>query len=222
MLNIRQKHTSTVPQIESTKQTIYEASSALTFTYFAAGSGSQQSAEPYSSNVLFTKILYFENITPGMAHRIEFDLTIPLTIPAAAADFTLQYSLKVEGNEIVSNTLVYPAIPALTSIPVTHFGYIFTSATPSVEVNVNLPRMVSTTLSSDANALDRQFTTTVAVIRYDYVYNPLTDCCGTTCPANSGVIIAAASTYPPMCASCSAGLIYNSLTRRCQCQTGHY
>ena len=220
MLNILQKHLSTVPQIENTKQNIYEASSALTFTYFAAGSGAAQVADPYSSNVLFTKILYFNDISPGMAHRIEFDLEVPL-LNAAAGDFTLQYSLKIEGNEILSSTLVYPAISAVTAIVPVRIGYIFTSATPSVEINVNLPRGIDATEATSSN-LDRQFDTTIKVVRYDYVYNPLTDCCNTTCPDNSGVIIPADSSYPPMCASCSAGLIYNSLTKMCQCQTGHY
>lgn len=68
-------------------------------------------ASPLSNTVLFTNILYFEDITPGMAHRIDFVLAVIDPAAANAQNFTLTYSLKVEGNEIESG-LAYDTVAA--------------------------------------------------------------------------------------------------------------
>lgn len=93
----------TVPNIINSQQNIYETSSALAFNYFAAGSGSANIASPLSSKVLFTNILYFENIVPGKAHRIDFTVTFT-TIPfiTSQTEFQVQYKLSVEGNVLLS------------------------------------------------------------------------------------------------------------------------
>lgn len=72
-INIRQKYLATVPPIVNSQQNIYETSSAFDFNYFAAGS--YDATNPLSNVVLFTNILYFEQITPGMAHEILFSLS---------------------------------------------------------------------------------------------------------------------------------------------------
>ncbi len=93
-LNIAQKFLTAVPPIQTGVQTIYETSSALSFNYYAAGS--YDAANPRSTNVVFTNILFFQNITPGMTYEIDFSFGgVTLPLGASAAPFQIQYSLSV-------------------------------------------------------------------------------------------------------------------------------
>jgi hypothetical protein len=61
------------------------------------------------------------------------------------------------------------------------------------------------------------------VFEYASVYDPVADCCVDKCPANSGIVVKS-DTQPVSCVSCGSnvGLIFNSITGFCQCQTGFY
>lgn len=109
MLNIRQKYLATVPPIQNAQQNIFETSSALDFNYFAAGIYS--AATSLSATVLFTNIMYFQNISPGMAHRIRFRLSylaaaIPLGTGTTSSQ--VQYTLSAEGNQILNRVITLP------------------------------------------------------------------------------------------------------------------
>jgi hypothetical protein len=225
MLNIKQKYLATVPAIQNTQQNIFETSSALDFKYFAAGSGN--SAIPLSTTVLFTNILYFQNITPGMAYGIDFKIVHPANQPLSPGGVAFQYSysLTVEGNKLLTNVVNVTATntPSPTINPV---GYIFSSAEPAIEISITLPRGIDFTIGTlIAPTYNRELTTTLTVTQYSSAYDPKTDCCVTTCPANSGVNLGTPGTVPPpppTCIQCTAGLVYNSVTKSCQCQTGYY
>ena len=218
MLNIKQKYLTTVPPIQNDRQDIFELSSNLDFRYFAVGS--YDSANPLSATVLYTNILYFENITPGMAYEIDFVITYTNVPLVAGATFQIQYSLTVEGNQLISQVKDVILATAGTSDTL-RLGYVFSSATPSVQVIINMPRFTDYTGATVAPAGDRRVSTSLTVIQYSSAYNPATDCCVQFCPANSGVSLGI-NLNPPMCVACTAGLIYNSATHACQCQTGYY
>lgn len=227
MLNIRQKYLSTVPAIQNSQQNIYETSSALDFAYFAAGS--IDSASPLSATVLYTNILYFENITPGMAHRISFSLTFDTPGLVAGASYQIQYSLSAEGNQLISRVVTIQAAVAtaadnqnnIFSVGQTasnDLGFVFTSASPAIEVTINLPRAIE---FGALVATGRTISSSLTVTQFSSAYDPITDCCVQFCPENSGVSLGI-NLNPPVCQACTAGLVYNSATRSCQCQTGFY
>ena len=66
--------------------------------------------------------------------------------------------------------------------------------------------------------------TSLVVQYYTVAFDPVNDCCVATCPLDSGIILPDlnTATRPPICMQCSAGLFFNSVTRQCECQTGHY
>lgn len=82
-----------------------------------------------------------------------------------------------------------------------------------------MPRAADDTTGSPG--LDRTIATALAVTQLSTAYNPATDCCVQSCPVNSGVSLGI-NLNPPTCVACTAGLVYNSATRACQCQTGFY
>lgn len=97
------------------------------------------------------------------------------------------------------------------SLPVPLIGYIFQTANPTVTLTLNVPR--------DTGVGVVQIQSLLVINKFDNVYNPATDCCTTQCPANSGVNV---NSVPISCVSCTAGLIYNSVTGQCQCAVGMY
>ena len=114
-----------------------------------------------------------------------------------------------------------PLITAAITFP--HpIGYIFTSATPQVEITITIPRLRDAV--ANAGDLDRTMSTTLLVQYYNVAFDPANDCCVATCPLDSGIILPDpnAATSAPMCIQCTAGLFFNSVTRQCECQTGHY
>jgi len=226
MRYITQKYYSTVPTMQNNQQTIYETSSALVFNYFAAGSYSENTAAPLSSSVVFNNIIYFEQVTVGAAYKLDFnfiiDSALTFYVPAGGS-VNVSYTIRVEGNEILSSSLNYDGVidPLVVNHPL---GYVFSTSTPAIQITIYVPRARDDTISNAAiplNQLDRTMSTELIVTLYSLVYNPLTDCCDTSCPANSGVSLGI-GLNPPMCISCSSGLIYNSNTKQCQCQTGFY
>ena len=225
MQNIAQKYLTSVPPIQTGVQTIYETSSALTFNYFAQGS--TDPASPLSTNVVYTNTLFFQNITPGMTYEIDFSLG-GVTLPLEGGNpFQIQYSLTVEGNQLLNNvtnvtSAAGPFFPVTHQIFPIRLGYIFQTATPAITITLNLPR-------GSVAGIDRTATTTLAVVQYSKAYNPPTDCCVTMCPPNNGislgfvgVLIGGIQPTIPYCVACTAGLIYNSNLGQCQCQTGYY
>ncbi len=53
------------------------------------------------------------------------------------------------------------------------------------------------------------------------MYDPITQCCISECPARSGLDV---SVTPPSCLSCdsSKGLVYDASTSSCKCRSGFY
>ena len=85
-----------------------------------------------------------------------------------------------------------------------------------------MPRATTTNTQAAGPPVDRTIKTLLTVTQYSLVYNPATDCCVTSCPANSGINLGLSVPTLPACVNCSAGLVYNSVTGQCQCQTGFY
>lgn len=107
-----------------------------------------------------------------------------------------------------------PALPLRTAnIPI--IGYIFTVPNPTIVITINTPR--PTEVAPSVRTL--RFTTTTVITQYSQAYDPILDCCVTTCPPNSGVNV---ESTPPSCKACNSGLFYNNVLRICQCQTGFY
>ena len=107
------------------------------------------------------------------------------------------------------------------AFPITHpIGITFTTATPTIEIFFQVPRLRNDAIAVDGT-LDRLFNTDLVVTLFSHAYNPATDCCVTTCPDNSGVSLGI-NNNPPMCVTCATGMFFNSVTRSCQCNTGHY
>jgi len=181
--------------------------------------------------VLYTNTIYFENFTPLMAHSIQVVFNAAgFGTGVGAVDVTVQYSIAVEGNQIVSEIVtinsgnfVFPTSTVLLGTPqptITRtLGYVFTTATPSITITINAPRSFedSTSLSPGFRVLS----TSLVILKYANAYNPVTDCCVVFCPANSGVTLGI-NGNPPTCVTCTAGLVFNSVTGACQCQTGYY
>ena len=226
MVNIGQKSYTTVPPTKNTDQYIAETSSALAFNYFAKGIyATAAGATPVimTPNVVYTNNLFFQNITAGLTYEINFAMTFP-TVPldTGSNGFNVQYSLLVEGNQIFSNVInvtTSPFTPAAGVFPI-RVGYIFQTGNPQITVVINLPRGTST--ATTGITADRTVTTTLTVTQYSLVYNPASDCCVTQCPTNSGINLGIAIPTLPSCVTCNAGLVYNSVTGQCQCQTGFY
>ena len=106
-------------------------------------------------------------------------------------------------------------------MPVTRpIGITFTTTTPTIELFFQVPRLRNDALAVDGT-LDRLFNTDLVVTLFSHAYNPATDCCVTTCPANSGVSLGI-NNNPPMCVTCGTGMFFNSVTRSCECNIGHY
>ncbi len=217
MLNIQQKLLTTVPSLQVGQQFIIETSSALNFLYSAAPIGLAPNA--LSASVTFSNSLYFEKITPGMAYSLEFTFanineggTTPPTGYSVAGS-NIQIVITVEGNQL-ANTLILTTIggntPDTTIPSPIRIGYIFKSATPVISVTITAPR-------DPVNAL--RITSNLVVTEFSNAYDPASDCCVVKCPANNGVNV---FTTPPTCAACTIGLVYNSITASCQCQTGFY
>ena len=215
MRYIVQKYVSTVPTMQTNEQTIYQTSSDLLFTYFARGSYNSDATSPLSPTVVFYNILYFQNVSVGSPYRVDFDLTFDpanIPIPATNGDFNITYQLKIDGNLILSD--FYQIVNGFATTTVNHpIGYVFTRETPTIEINIVMPRYRDDTQTIQ-NVLDRSMSTSLILTKYSQAYNPLTDCCDTTCPVNSGVTLPA-SGGPPMCIACSAGLFYNTVTSNC-------
>jgi hypothetical protein len=235
MRNIVEKYLSTVPVMQNALQNIYETSSLLDFNYFARGSYQAEATAPLSANVIFTNILYFEQITVGAPYELDFTLILGaapavLAVPAGAAStvVSVQYSIKVEGNQIISAlvevdtaTGIIVGTVADTKVGLL-LGYVFSVVNPTVEISITLPRQRSDTLAYDGS-IDSTVATSLVLRLYSLAYNPSTDCCDTTCPVNSGLQLApVGSSIPPSCVVCANGLFYNAVTRVCQCQTGYY
>ena len=221
MVNIAQKSYTTVPPTKNTEQYIAETSSALAFDYFAKGiyaTAPGNTPVVLTPNVVYTNNLFFQNITAGMTYEINFGMTFPTTPLDGSNGFNVQYSLLVEGNQIFSNVINVTTNPP-SPFPI-RVGYIFQTANPQITVVINLPRGTSTATSG--TSADRLVRTTLTVTQYSLVYNPATDCCVTQCPANSGINLGIATPTLPACVTCNAGLVYNSVTGQCQCQTGYY
>ena len=102
-----------------------------------------------------------------------------------------------------------------TSATIPVLGYIFTVPNPTIVITINTPR--PTDNASPTRIL--RFTTTTVITQYSQAYDPILDCCVTTCPPNSGVNV---ESTPPSCKACNSGLFYNNVLRICQCQTGFY
>lgn len=217
MLNIQQKSLSTIPTMQVGQQTIFESSSQLDFFYTAAPIGT--TASPLTSTITFTNSLYFENFTAGMAYSLQFtfnnlnDFTNKLGYSSSAANNLIQFVVSIEGNQIYNQVQTASVLTAAGTTPdtwTTTIGYIFKSATPVVSLVINAPR-------DAANQL--KFESILVVTQYSNAYDPIADCCVQFCPANSGVNVL---TTPPTCVTCNLGLVYNSITGSCQCQTGYY
>ena len=98
--------------------------------------------------------------------------------------------------------------------PIPAIGYIFTVTNPTITISINAVRPIETTL-----ARTLRFVSTTVLTEYSQAYDPIIDCCVRTCPPNSGVNV---NSNPPSCIACTAGLIYNTVSRQCQCQVGFY
>ena len=239
MRYITEKFVNTVPTKQNNQQTIWEDNSALGFTYFAKGSYATNAPAPLSSTVVFNSILRFEQITVGAAYKLDFRFSVQAVngfyIPTGVGNsVTFTYSIRVEGNEILASSMTVtrtaagatPDLDTFSGNVINHpLGYVFKTATPSIQITINLPRgrddAQAIGVSPTVDLLDRTVKSHLEVTLYSLVYNPITDCCDTTCPANSGVSLGI-GLNPPMCILCAQGLIYNDITRQCQCQTGFY
>ena len=223
MRYIVQKYVSTVPTMQTNEQTIYQTSSDLIFTYFARGSYQPDAPSPLSPTVVFYNILYFQNVSVGSPYKVDFDLTFVsanLPIDTLNGEFNITYQLKIDGNLILSKFFTRTTGMA-ASVPVPNpIGYVFNRDTPTIEINIVMPRGRDDTAAM-STALDRSMVTSIILTKYSIAYNPLTDCCDTTCPVNSGVILPATG-GPAMCIACSAGLFYNTVASNCQCKIGYY
>ncbi len=129
---------------------------------------------------------------------------------------TYQYSISIDGNVIVNN--VKTSTAALVS-NVHNFGYIVNSTNPIVTITIVIPRQNTTLPNPTSNLLF----SLLQVFEYTSVYDPIADCCVDKCPPNSGIVVKSQDT-PVACVSCGSkvGLVYNSITGFCQCQTGFY
>jgi hypothetical protein len=215
MYNIQQKSLTTVPTLQVGQQSIFEASSNLDFVYTAAPIGDP--TQPLSSSITFTNSLYFENFTAGMAYQLAWTITNhndAAVAPALANGYSVannvQYVISIQGNQIVNKVEAVTLVAGTNDVWTESIGYIFTSATPVVSITLNVPRDAVNNL---------KFETNLVVTQYSNAYDPIADCCVQFCPANSGVNILST---PPTCISCTLGLVYNSVTGQCQCQTGYY
>lgn len=213
MLNVKEKYLTSVPPIRVAVQNIYETSSKLDFTYWLS---EQNALADLSQSVLFTNTLNFENFTAGMAYKIA--ITFADTLTGLPADTQVQYQVSVQGNVILNKVVTVPN-PAPAGIPhievIETIGYIFTVSNPTITITLNIPRDVSVTPAPVARAM----TTSMVITQYANAYDPVKDCCVQFCPKDNGVNV---FTNPPTCVPCTAGLIYNSVAGRCQCQTGYY
>ena len=127
----------------------------------------------------------------------------------------------------VAQNITANAATAVTAPFPYRIGYIFKTTNPLVQIVINVPRSTDTTtryLTGTAltTTLDTTVQSTISVTQYSLVYNPATDCCVTSCPPNSGINLGVIVPTVPSCVACTSGLVYNSLTAQCQCQTGFY
>lgn len=152
-----------------------------------------------------------------MAYSLEFTFTninsisdqLGYTVP----DNNIQVVITVEGNQLSSilmPTTVGLGLPDTTTPNPIKIGYIFKSATPVISITITASRDPVNSLRINSN---------LVVSEFSNAYDPVSDCCVVKCPSNNGVNI---FTNPPVCAACNMGLVYNSILRSCQCQTGFY
>ena len=142
MRHIVEKYMSTVPTMQNNQQNIYETSSELQFNYFAEGSYTEDAAAPLSATVVFSNILYFEQISVGSAYKIDFSVSLDTTLAAFTGGFNmaggttvqLQYSIKVEGNEILSKVedIVAGSVHTGANAFAHPLGFVFTTTTPTI------------------------------------------------------------------------------------------
>lgn len=209
MFNIQEKYYATVPGIQVGKQDIHEASANLDFFYTAAAIGDP--TQPLSSSVTYTNTLYFEKFTAGMAYKLSWIISSEFVAGTGySVESQLQYVISIQGNQIVNKVDTIAIQAATTILPKIEIGYIFTTSTPVVSITLNTPR-------DPTNLL--KLKTSLVITQYSNAYDPIADCCVQFCPKDSGVNI---QTTPPTCVACTNGLVYNSVTGACQCQTGYY
>ena len=188
-------------------QRIYEPTFDLTFNYFATGSYSENAASPLSTTVTFTNILKFEQVVVGAPYKIDFNLLGPATgflfnMPTGVTTESISVIIKVEGNQILNEVFTYDSTATPTLNQDRPIGYIFSSANPTVEITITYPRVRDDTIAVALGTLDRTVSTSLVLTQYNQAYNPTTDCCVLTCPANSGIELPVLPSTTPTCVVC--------------------
>ena len=216
---------SSVPALQNSQQNVFSTPPDLKYDFFVSGSSSAHASSPLSAVVSLSNLMTFNQITPNAPYKIE------VVVEADAASFQLattgtvdvSMSIKIEGNEIKVETYNIPTTHTTGSIRTgalpLEIGYTFLTATPTIEIDMIIPRDINSAANPGDN--DRTITVGFVLTKYSHAYNPLTDCCNATCPAGSGVLLGV-GINPPVCQVCATGQFFNSVTRACECQTGHY
>ena len=168
--------------------------------------------------------IVMNGLTAGKSYGIYFLLS-PQTSAAnwpTLTDGNYQYTVAVNGFKIVQKTFdktgldgFITAGTAKTSVFQDWYGINVAGNTATFTFNVTVPRDNSTTATTQNHQLIVDF------FEFQSVYDPVTQCCSGSCPAQTGVDV---SVTPPACVPCDAsmGLSYDPATSACKCADSFY
>lgn len=182
-----------------------------------------------NENVKFTAEVNLTGLVDGKSYGFNF-LMVPETtradkqFPDPPSMKTYDFEISFNGFRLFKKSYKGDQLEALAALPASiddweqnNYGMNVKGTTGKLNIDIDVPRDATTT-----NTVESQtYHIIMNVFEFSSVYDPVTQCCVSKCPPETGLDV---SVTPVACVVCDAsrGLAYDPATASCKCADGNY